>query len=517
MKGEGICISQDTNRVTWGDKMAQYVLALDQGTTSSRAVLIDQESRIVGIAQKEITQYYPQPGWVEHDGEEIWNSQYNVIEELLTKVRLSLRDVKAIGVTNQRETTLVWDRKTGHPVCPAIVWQCRRTTEIVEELRGKGLNQWFRDKTGLVLDAYFSGTKLKWILDHVPGVRSRAERGELLFGTVDTWLIWKLTGGKVHATDYSNASRTMLFNIHDLTWDQDILQELNIPPCMLPEVRPSSGILGQASVGVFEHASIPIGGVAGDQQAALFGQMCFKPGMAKNTYGTGCFLLMNIGKKPARSEQGLLTTIAWGWEDHVEYALEGSVFSAGAAVQWLRDEMELIKNAAESEKYALQVPDNGGVYLVPAFVGLGAPYWDMRARGGIFGLTRGSQKAHVIRAALESLAYQTKDVLTAMEKDGQIELQTLKIDGGAAANNFLTQFQADILDVSVERAQILESTVLGVAYLAGLAVGLWKDKEQLASFYKLDQVFRPAMSAEERAHLYQSWQKAVGRCRDWED
>lgn len=497
--------------------MARYILALDQGTTSSRAALIDRESRITEIAHREFSQHYPHPGWVEHDAEEIWHSQYGVIEELVKKFAISPQDIGAIGVTNQRETTIVWDKQTGVPICPAIVWQCRRTTEMVEDLKRRGKAEWFQRKTGLVLDAYFSGTKLKWILDHVAGARERAERGELLFGTVDTWLIWKLTEGKVHATDYSNASRTLLFNIHNLTWDEEILKELDIPLCMLPEVRPSSGDFGYASVGLFAEHPILIGGVAGDQQAALFGQMCFQAGMAKNTYGTGCFLLMNIGDKPVRSHHSLLTTIAWGLGGRIEYALEGSVFSAGAAVQWLRDELELIQSAQETEAYAQQVPDNGGVYMVPAFVGLGAPYWDMRARGGIFGLTRGSKKAHVIRATLESLAYQTKDVLQAMEQDAGLHLRKLKIDGGAAVNNFLTQFQADVLRVPVERGRILESTVLGAAYLAGLAVGFWKSKEELAGFYKLDRVFHPAMAAEESERLYRGWQKAVERSRRWAD
>lgn len=492
----------------------KYILALDQGTTSCRAILFDHNSQIVGLAQKEFTQYYPQPGWVEHDAEEIWSTQYGVIAELLARTQVNPVEIAGIGITNQRETTVVWDRQTGKPIYPAIVWQCRRTTEICDDLKARGLKPFIKRKTGLVIDAYFSGTKIKWILDHVPGARARAERGELLFGTMDTWLVWKLTEGKVHATDYSNASRTMLFNIRKLQWDIDLLQELEVPVTMLPEVKPSSTIYGKTAPGTFFGHEIPIAGIAGDQQAALFGQTCFEAGMAKNTYGTGCFMLMNIGNRVIESQSGLLTTIAWGIDGQVTYALEGSIFIAGAVIQWLRDELKLIETAADSEYFASKVPDNGGVYVVPAFTGLGAPHWDMRARGAILGLTRGSTKNHIIRAALESVAYQTKDVLTAMEADSGLNLKLLKVDGGAVANNLLMQFQADILGVKVERPQCIETTALGAAYLAGLATGFWTNTEELIKHYHIERHFEPQMAEDKRKQLYQGWQKAVSRVKE---
>lgn len=494
-----------------------YILALDQGTTSSRAILFDRESRIVAVAHQEITQYYPQPGWVEHNAVEIWQTQYQVIEVVLAQSGVQLSDIAAVGITNQRETALLWDKNSGEPIYHALVWQCRRTTEIVEELKSQGLADKIRSKTGLIPDAYFSATKVKWLLDRVPGARAKAEHGELLFGTVDTWLLWRLTGGKVHATDYSNASRTMLYNIHDLCWDEEILQALDIPAGILPQVKASSAVYGETEYGIFKGLGVPVAGIAGDQQAALFGQMCFAPGMAKNTYGTGCFMLMQTGQKAVKSGNGLLTTIAWGVNGKVEYALEGSVFIAGAAVQWLRDGLKIINTAPDSEKLALQVPDSAGVYVVPAFTGLGAPYWNMRARGAIFGLTRGTGPAHMARATLESLAYQTKDVIEAMQADSGLELQALKVDGGAAANNFLMQFQADILGVAVERPQVLETTALGAAYLAGLAVGFWHDQAELAIAWQLDQKFIPQMTAQQRGKLYRGWQKAVVRTLDWEE
>lgn len=492
----------------------KYILALDQGTTSCRAILFDRDSQIVGIAQKEFTQYYPQPGWVEHDAEEIWSTQYGVIAELLARTQVDPEEIAGIGVTNQRETTVVWDKQTGKPIHPAIVWQCRRTTEICDDLKTRGLEPLIKAKTGLVIDSYFSGTKIKWILDHVPGARARAEHGELLFGTMDTWLIWKLTEGKVHATDYSNASRTMLYNINELRWDDELLYELQVPAAMLPEVKPSSCLYGNPSSGGFFGHEIPIAGIAGDQQAALFGQTCFEPGMAKNTYGTGCFMLMNIGNHVIESQSGLLTTIAWGIDGQVTYALEGSIFIAGAVIQWLRDELKLIETAADSEYFASKVPDNGGVHVVPAFTGLGAPHWDMRARGAILGLTRGSTKNHIIRAALESMAYQTKDVLTAMEADSGLNLKLLKVDGGAVANNLLMQFQADILGTVVERPQCIETTALGAAYLAGLATGFWSNAEELIKHYRIDHHFEPLMTEDMREQLYQGWQKAVSRVKE---
>jgi glycerol kinase len=495
----------------------KYVLALDQGTTSSRAIIFDDASDIVAVAQKEFTQIFPKPGWVEHDADEIWGTQIGVAAEAVAKAGISPGDIAAIGITNQRETTVVWDKTTGKPVYNAIVWQSRQTMEICDALKAKGLAETFRHKTGLVIDAYFSGTKVKWILDNVPGAREKAENGDLLFGTIDTWLIWKLTAGKVHVTDYSNASRTLMYNIRDLKWDEEILAELTVPAAMLPAVRPSSEVYGLTDAGVFFGAAVPIAGAAGDQQAALFGQTCFNPGMAKNTYGTGCFMLMNTGEKVIESKNGLLTTIAWGLDGKVEYALEGSIFIAGAAVQWLRDSLRLIETAADSEYYARKVKDAEGVYVVPGFVGLGAPYWDMKARGAILGLTRGSTKAHIIRATLDAMAYQTKDVLSAMEADSDISLQALKVDGGAVGNNVLMQFQADILGVPVDRPQVTETTALGAAYLAGLATGVWNGRESLVSNWKLDTRFTPQMDGERSAKLYKGWRKAVTRALDWEE
>jgi len=496
--------------------VAKYIMALAQGTTSSRAIIFDENGTIKGVTNREFTQIYPKPGWVEHDPMEIWGSQIGVAREVLSKSGLTPSDIAAIGITNQRETTIVWDKNTGKPVYNAIVWQCRRTAPICDELKAKGLTETIREKTGLVIDAYFSGTKIKWILDNVEGAREKAEKGELLFGNVDTWLIWNLTGGKVHVTDYSNASRTMLFNIHTLDWDDDILAELNIPRAMLPKVMPSSHVYGYTTSEVFG-GEVPIAGDAGDQQAALFGQACYSPGMAKNTYGTGCFMLMNTGEKAVKSESGLLTTIAWGVNGKVEYALEGSIFIAGAVVQWLRDELRILDNAAQSEELATKVQDNNGVYLVPAFVGLGAPYWDMYARGTIVGLTRGAKREHIVRAALESICYQTRDVLEAMQKDSGITLKNLKVDGGAVANNFLMQFQSDILGVPVDRPKVIETTALGAAYLAGLAVGYWKDKDDIASKWQIDRTFQPEMDSENREKLYKGWKKAVERALNWED
>lgn len=496
--------------------MGQYLLALDQGTTSSRAILFDQSGKIVGSSNKEFEQIYPKAGWVEHNPLAIWESQLETAKAVMANAGVEPAEIGGIGITNQRETALVWDKKTGEPVYNAIVWQCRRTAQICDDLKAKGWVEKIRSKTGLVVDAYFSGTKVKWILDQVPGARERAEKGELLFGNVDTWLIWKLTNGKVHVTDYTNASRTMLFNIYNLDWDDEILSELNIPKAMLPEVKPSSYIYGQTDASVFG-GEVPIAGVAGDQQAALFGQGCYQPGMAKNTYGTGCFMLMNTGEQAVQSQNGLLTTIAWGIDGKVEYALEGSIFIAGAVVQWLRDELRIIDNAPESEVYATRVEDTNGVYLVPAFVGLGAPYWDMYARGAIVGLTRGVKREHIIRAALEAIAYQTRDVLEAMQKDSGINLQVLKVDGGAVKNDFLMQFQSDILGVPVDRPVINETTALGAAYLAGLAVGFWNDREEIGQKREVDRNFQPVMSSERRSELYAGWQKAVERAKRWEE
>lgn len=495
----------------------KYVLALDQGTTSSRSILFDETSNIVAVAQKEFTQIFPKPGWVEHNANEIWSTQIGTMAEVVANAGIDPSEIAAIGITNQRETTVVWEKATGKPVYNAIVWQSRQTMAICDDIKAKGLADKFRQKTGLVVDAYFSGTKVKWILDNVEGARAKAEAGELLFGTIDTWLIWKLSGGKVHVTDYSNASRTLMYNIRDLKWDDELLEILTVPKSMLPEVRPSSEVYGLTAPAVFQGAEIPIAGAAGDQQAALFGQTCFRPGMAKNTYGTGCFMLMNTGSELYTSKNGLLTTIAWGIEGKVEYALEGSIFVAGSAVQWLRDGLKAIEAAQDSEYYAGKVSDAEGVYVVPAFVGLGAPYWDMKARGAILGLTRGTTKGHIIRATLDSMAYQTKDVLGAMEADSGIKLQALKVDGGAVANNLLMQFQSDILGVPVDRPVVTETTALGAAYLAGLAVGVWANKEDLIQNWQLNRRFEPTMGAEERAKLYAGWQKAVKRSMDWEE
>jgi glycerol kinase len=494
-----------------------YVLALDQGTTSSRAILIDRCGNCVGMAQKELKQIFPQAGWVEHDPIEIWESQIGVARELLDATGIGPHQLAAIGVTNQRETTIVWEKASGKPVCNAIVWQCRRTASICDELKARGLEPYIRESTGLVVDAYFSATKIKWILDHVDGARERASNGELLFGNVDSWLIWKLTSGKVHVTDYSNASRTMLFNISDLTWDQRILDELGIPSCMLPQVKPSSWVYALTDPLIFSGVSIPVSGDAGDQQAALFGQGCFAAGMAKNTYGTGCFMLMNTGGVRVASQHGLLTTIAWGLDGQVDYALEGSIFVAGAALQWLRDDLMIIADAAQSEAMALAVADSNGVYLVPAFVGLGAPYWDMYARGAIVGLSRGANRNHLVRATLEAIAFQTRDVLLAMEDDSGIKLKALKVDGGAVANNFLAQFQSDILGVPVERPRLTEITALGAAFLAGLAVGFWKDRAEIAALCPVDRIFIPLMAADQREKKYRGWKRAVERSRGWEE
>lgn len=494
--------------------MPKYVMALDAGTTSNRCILFNQRGEICSMAQKEFTQIFPKPGWVEHDAQEIWSTMLGTAVEAMSKVDAKAEDVAAIGITNQRETAVVWDRKTGEPVCHAIVWQCRRTAEYCDELKVRGLTETIRAKTGLVLDAYFSATKVRWILENVPGVRTRAERGELCFGTVETWLIWKLTGGKVHVTDYSNASRTMLFNINTLQWDQEILDELEIPASMLPEVKPSSCVYGYTDPALLG-GPIPIGGAAGDQQAALFGQTCFAPGEAKNTYGTGCFLLMNTGRSPVFSRNGLVTTIAWGLDGQVNYALEGSVFSAGSAVQWLRDEMRLIDSAADSAYMAAKVPDTNGCYLVPAFTGLGAPHWDPYARGTIVGLTRGVNKYHIIRATLESIAYQTADILRAMDADSGIALAALNVDGGASANDLLMQMQADVMGAPVQRPRCVESTATGAAYLAGLAVGYWASKEDVLRNRAIDRVFLPQITPEEREARLKGWSKAVKYAYGW--
>jgi glycerol kinase len=483
-----------------------YILAIDQGTTSTRAILFDQAGTIRYIAQKEFTQYFPQPGWVEHDADEIWASVGSVIGEILSKVPAA--DIEAVGITNQRETAIVWDKTTGQPVYRAIVWQSRQTVDICEDLKARGYENTFRRKTGLLVDAYFSGTKVKWILDHVPGAREKARRGDLLFGTVDTWLVWKLTNGAIHVTDYTNASRTLVYNIFERKWDDELLGILDIPRSMLPEVKASSEVYGHTA-GLFGGRQIPVAGIAGDQQAALFGQACFTPGMAKNTYGTGCFMLMQTGEKAVLSGHGLLTTIAWGFDGKVEYALEGSIFVAGSAVQWLRDGLRMLRESKESETYASRVASAEGVYVVPAFVGLGTPYWDSTVRGAVFGLTRGTQKEHFIRATLESMAYQTKDVLNAMQEDSGITLQSLRVDGGAVANNFLMQFQADVLGVPVQRPVVNETTALGAAYLAGLAVGFWKDRREITDRWGVERTFEPAMPAGEAARLYRGWQTAV--------
>ena len=494
--------------------MEKYIMALDAGTTSNRCCLFNEAGEVCSMAQKEFTQYFPQPGWVEHDANEIWSTQLEVARQAMENIGATAANIAAIGITNQRETAIVWDKKTGQPICHAIVWQCRRTSKYCDELKAKGLTETYRKKTGLVIDAYFSGTKLRWILENIPGARERAEKGELLFGTVETWLIWKLTGGKAHVTDYSNASRTMLFNINTLTWDADILKELNIPKCMLPEVRPSSCVYGEA-LPQFFGAAIPIAGAAGDQQAALFGQTCFAPGEAKNTYGTGCFLLMNTGKMPVFSENGLVTTIAWGLNGEVEYALEGSIFVAGAALQWLRDELRLIDSAPDSEYMAQKVSDTNGCYVVPAFTGLGAPHWDQYARGAIVGLTRGVNKYHIIRATLDSLCYQTHDVLRAMEADSGIKLTALKVDGGASANNYLMQTQSDVIDAPVQRPKCVETTAMGAAYLAGLAVGYWRDREDVRKNWAIERTFTPKISAEQREKRLHGWNKAVRCALGW--
>ena len=493
----------------------QYIMALDQGTTSSRCIIYDRKGGIVSSAQKEFTQFFPKEGWVEHDAEEIWSSQMEVTKIALTKADLSFRNIAAIGITNQRETTIVWDRKTGKPVYHAIVWQCRRTAEYCDELAEKeGLVETIRKKTGLLLDPYFSATKIHWILENVEGARERAEAGELCFGTVETWLIWKMTGGRVHVTDYSNASRTMLFNIHTLKWDEEILRLLDIPEAILPEAVPCSQIYGQTEAKLFG-GPITISGAAGDQQSALFGQACFEPGDAKSTYGTGNFLLMNTGTTPVTSKNGLLTTIAWGLNGEVYYALEGSVFVCGAALQWLRDELDILNDSAESERIALSVKDSAGLYVVPAFTGLGAPYWDPYARGTIFGITRGAQRSHLVRATLESLAYQCYDLLSAMSRDRGDDLPSLRVDGGASANNYLMQFQADILGCDVVRPSSVETTSLGAAYLAGLAVGYWRDLDDIRENLAIDRVFHPSMDPEKREKLLKGWREAVKRSLDW--
>ena len=495
--------------------MSKYVMALDAGTTSNRCILFNEKGDIVSLAQKEFTQYFPKSGWVEHDATEIWLTQYSVASEALAKADAKAEDIAAIGITNQRETTIVWDKETGEPIYHAIVWQDRRTADYCENLVNKGLTDTYRQKTGLVIDPYFSATKIRWLLENVPGARQKAEEGKLLFGTVETWLIWKLTGGSVHITDYSNASRTMLFNIVDLKWDEDILKELNIPACMLPEVRPSSEVYAKTMPDLFG-GEITIAGAAGDQQAALFGQTCFNAGQAKNTYGTGCFLLMNTGEKPVFSKSGLVTTIAWGIDGKVEYALEGSIFVAGSAIQWLRDELRFMDSASDSEFFASKVKDTCGCYVVPAFTGLGAPYWDPYARGAIVGLSRGVNKYHVIRATLESLAYQTYDVLTAMENDSGMKLSKLNVDGGASANNLLMQMQADIIQTEVNRPKCVETTAAGAAYLAGLAVGYWKSKEDVLTNISIEKTFVPKISREEQEKKIAKWHKAVEHARDWE-
>ncbi|MCH5324245.1 MAG: glycerol kinase GlpK [Eubacterium sp.] len=494
--------------------MAKYIMALDAGTTSNRCILFNEKGEPCSTAQKEFTQYFPKPGWVEHDANEIWSTQLGVAVEAMSKIGATAADIAAIGITNQRETVIVWDKETGEPVYNAIVWQCRRTSEYCDSLKAKGLTDTFRKKTGLVIDAYFSASKLKWILDNIEGAREKAASGKLLFGTVETWLIWKLTKGRVHVTDYSNASRTMLFNINALKWDKEILAELDIPEIMLPQVKPSSCIYGETDPS-FLGGAVPIGGAAGDQQSALFGQTCFTAGEAKNTYGTGCFLLMNTGDKPVYSQNGLVTTIAWGLDGKVTYALEGSVFSAGAAVQWLRDELRIIDSASESEQMAEKVKDTNGCYVVPAFTGLGAPHWDQYARGAIVGITRGVNKYHIVRATLESLAYQVNDVINAMQTDCGIRLRALRVDGGACANNFLMQFQSDIINAPVNRPVCVETTAMGAAYLAGLAVGYWKSKEEVINNCQTDRVFMPKMDGETRNKAIAGWNKAVKCSYGW--
>lgn len=498
--------------------MYKYIVSLDQGTTSSRAIIFDKEQNILGVSQKEINQIYPKKGWVEHNPMEIWASQYGVLQEAIAKANIKVSEIAAIGITNQRETTILWDKATGEPIYNAIVWQCRRTADICEKLKeDKVFVEYVRDNTGLVMDAYFSATKIKWILDNVEGARERAERGEILFGTVDTWLLWKLTEGKIHVTDYTNASRTMLYNIKELKWDSKILEKLNIPISILPEVKNSSEIYGYANIGGKSGELVPIAGIAGDQQAALFGQGCFNKGDSKNTYGTGCFLLMNTGEEIVKSNKGLITTIAIGIENKVQYALEGSVFMGGAIIQWIRDELRLVNDAQDTEYFAKKVDDNGGVYIVPAFTGLGAPYWDMYARGAIFGLTRGANRNHIIRAALEAIAYQSKDVLDAMEEDAGCKIKALKVDGGASRNGLLMQFQSDIVGANVIRPIISETTALGAAFLAGLAVGFWKNKEEIESNFYISEEYEPKIEVSERDKLYKGWKKAVERVKGWEE
>lgn len=498
--------------------MKKYIVALDQGTTSSRAIIFDKDQNILDLCQKEFTQIYPKRGWVEHNPLEIWSSQYGVLQEVMAKANISQDDIAAIGITNQRETTIVWDKNTGEPIYNAIVWQCRRTAGIVDELKkDKEFVDYVKDSTGLLLDAYFSATKIKWILDNVDGAREKADKDELLFGTVDTWLVWKLTNGKVHVTDYTNASRTMLYNIKDLKWDERILNKLNIPRSLLPEVKNSSEVYGYTNLGGTGGVRVPIAGMAGDQQCALFGQICFDEGSVKNTYGTGCFLLMNTGEKMIRSKNGLLTTIAVGIDGKVQYALEGSVFVGGAVIQWIRDELKLVNDASDTEYFANKVKDNGGVYVVPAFTGLGAPHWDMYARGAIFGLTRGANKNHIIRAALESIAYQSRDLIDAMQEDSGCKLKSIRVDGGASRNNLLMQFQADITGSEVVRPIITETTALGAAYLAGLAVGFWDSKEEIAKKWAASQKYSPNLDADVKEKLYRGWKKAVERSKEWEE
>ena len=492
----------------------KYIMSLDQGTTSSRCILFDRAGNICSTAQREFRQIFPKPGWVEHDATEIWRTTIEVAKNAMEKLNVEAEDIAAIGITNQRETTVVWDKETGEPVCNAIVWQCRRTSDIIDELVAAGHADMIRSKTGLVPDAYFSGSKIKWILDNVPGARERAEKGELLFGTIDTWLIWNLTGGRVHVTDQTNASRTMIYNIHDLCWDKELLELLDIPEALLPEVKPSSHVYGKTDFELLG-GEIPIAGAAGDQQCAMFGQCCFTPGQMKNTYGTGCFLLMNTGTTPVESKNGLVTTIAVGFEDHVEYALEGSIFVAGAAIQWLRDQIDVLTSAKEIYQYATSVKDTAGAYVVPAFTGLGAPHWDQHARGVIVGITRGFARAHLIRATLESLAYQTHDICKAMEQDSGIKIADLKVDGGACANDFLMQFQSNILDCDVHRPQCIETTALGAAYLAGLAVGYWSSLEDVQSNWAIDKIFQPEMKAETREELLDGWNRAVACAKLW--
>ncbi|TVT28786.1 glycerol kinase GlpK [Salinicoccus cyprini] len=489
--------------------MEKYILSIDQGTTSSRAILFNKEGDIVGTNQAEFKQYFPQSGWVEHNANEIWSSVLAVVAGVMTENDIRPEQVEGIGITNQRETAVVWDKNTGRPVYNAIVWQSRQTAEICDTLKSQGHEETFRNKTGLLLDPYFSGTKVKWILDNVEGAREKAENGDLIFGTIDTWLIWRFTEGAAHVTDYTNASRTLMYNIYDLKWDQELLDLLEVPASMLPEVKSSSEVYGETTTSHFFGRNVPIAGVAGDQQAALFGQTCFQEGDAKNTYGTGCFLLMNTGTEAIKSDNGLLTTIAYGIDGKVKYALEGSIFVAGSAIQWLRDGLRMFNNSAQSESYAKRIESTEGVYMVPAFTGLGAPYWDSEARGAIFGLSRGTEKEHFVRATLESLAYQTKDVLDAMQKDSNIELETLRVDGGATANDFLMQFQADLLDTKVERPEVLETTAVGAAYLAGLAVGFWQSTDELKKVSETDSVFEPEMEQEQRDSLYDGWQVAV--------